>query len=302
MKSTLIAVAATVASVGSSAFAAPPSPAPVSTWNGFYAGLNAGWSWGKQDTTANFTGPAVTSINVTTPGGGSATVPVNTSSLAFQDSTHPLGAIAGLQAGYNWQGISNWVFGVEADFQASGESTNAAYQNTALLARLGVSNPPGGPTPVSITASQSLSQNDALLWFGTVRGRAGYTVWPTVMMYGTGGLAYGRLNELGPASYSLAATCGGACTATATLPGGAVVPLPYGSSQGVERSVRIGWTIGGGVEGAVPNTHVTWKVEYLFMDLGTANYTFSGPSLGTITASTHFIDNIVRVGLNYQFH
>ncbi len=52
----------------------------------------------------------------------------------------------------------------------------------------------------------------------------------------------------------------------------------------------------------MPNTHVTWKAEYLYMDLGTENYTFSIPLLGTILVSTHFTDNIVRVGLNYQFH
>jgi len=37
---------------------------------------------------------------------------------------------------------------------------------------------------------------------------------------------------------------------------------------------RAGWTIGEGIEGVVPNTHVTWKAEYLYMDLGTENYTF----------------------------
>jgi hypothetical protein len=38
------------------------------------------------------------------------------------------------------------------------------------------------------------------------------------------------------------------------------------------------------------------------MDLGTENYTFNNPLLGTILVNTHFTDNIVRVGLNYQFH
>jgi opacity protein-like surface antigen len=52
----------------------------------------------------------------------------------------------------------------------------------------------------------------------------------------------------------------------------------------------------------VPNTHVTWKAEYLYMHLGTENYTFSNPLLGTILVSSHFTDNIVRVRLNYQFH
>jgi hypothetical protein len=50
------------------------------------------------------------------------------------------------------------------------------------------------------------------------------------------------------------------------------------------------------------NTRVTWKAEYLYMDLGTENFTFNNPLLGTILVNTHFTDNIVRVGLNYQFH
>jgi outer membrane immunogenic protein len=53
---------AVIALIGTPAFAAdipvkaPPSPppAPVYSWTGFYAGMNAGWSWGKQDTTVNF--------------------------------------------------------------------------------------------------------------------------------------------------------------------------------------------------------------------------------------------------------
>jgi hypothetical protein len=38
------------------------------------------------------------------------------------------------------------------------------------------------------------------------------------------------------------------------------------------------------------------------MDLGTQNYSFNNPLLGTILVGAHFTDNIVRVGLNYQFH
>jgi opacity protein-like surface antigen len=44
-------------------------------------------------------------------------------------------------------------------------------------------------------------------------------------------------------------------------------------------------------------------IEREHADLGTENFAFcGGPILGTITLSTHFTDNIVRVGLNYQFH
>jgi opacity protein-like surface antigen len=54
----------------------------------------------------------------------------------------------------------------------------------------------------------------------------------------------------------------------------------------------------------------TWKLEYLYLDLGSIDTAtpFAAPSIfnvvtaGTFTTHTHFTDNIVRVGLNYQFH
>jgi outer membrane immunogenic protein len=48
--------------------------------------------------------------------------------------------------------------------------------------------------------------------------------------------------------------------------------------------------------------HISWKIEYLYMYLGSENFTFSNPVLGAILVNTHFTDNIVRVGLNYKFN
>jgi outer membrane immunogenic protein len=201
----------------------------------------------------------------------------------------------------------NWIFGIEADIQASGEgaSGNAQQSGPQTLVAASISCVPSCGNPRSSTSiSQSISQNGSLLWFGTVRGRIGYAIWPTVMLYGTGGLAYGRLNE------SVSASFNGSCTTNVPPCGGSigfgngtVLSVPFSVGQSFETAVtKTGWTVGGGVEGVVPNTHVTWKAEYLYMDLGTQNYTFSNPLLGTILVNTHFTDNIVRVGLNYQFH
>jgi outer membrane immunogenic protein len=221
--------------------------------------------------------------------------------VSFQESTNPSGLIGGLQFGYNWQSVSKWVFGVEADIQGAGESGSGdLHQNAAQLARLGIRGP-GGIVNVTLNTSQSISQSDGLRWFGTVRGRIGYAILPTAMVYGTGGLAYGGVNDSVAASYNLAATCSAACTGTATLANGTVVPLPFAGNQIFNSGTRTGWTLGGGVAGVVPNTRVTWKVEYLFIDLGTANYVLSGPALGTIAVNTRFVDNIARIGLNYQF-
>jgi outer membrane immunogenic protein len=185
-----------------------PPPAPVYSWTGFYFGLNAGWSWGKQDTTVNFPGPAVTSASGVFDSAGFSESCVGSGcslagpSIAYSESTRPTGAIGGVQIGYNWQVMSNWIFGIEADIQASGESAsgNAHQSGPESIAHVGITK------FVSVDASQSISQNGSLLWFGTPRGRIGYAVWPTVMLYGTGGLAYGRLNESVSASFNSSCT------------------------------------------------------------------------------------------------
>src|SRR5215469_12663260 len=103
-------------------------------------------------------------------------------------------------------------------------------------------------------------------WLSTVRGRAGYS-FGTVMPYLTGGLAAGDIRASAPGF-------GGASTTNA------------------------GWTIGGGIEIALPGNW-TAKAEYLHVDLGSFN---CGPSCGpspTNNVSIH--DDIVRAGVNYRF-
>jgi outer membrane immunogenic protein len=50
---------------------------------------------------------------------------------------------------------------------------------------------PAGAVGTNLALDQSLE------WFGTVRGRAGVLVTPQVLLYGTGGLAYGSIKSTG---------------------------------------------------------------------------------------------------------
>jgi outer membrane immunogenic protein len=79
---------------------------------------------------------------------------------------------------------------------------------------------------------------------------------------------------------------------------------------------------GFGTEGRWAWTNWTWKIEGLYVDLGTLDTTvpagrslnsafisgFGNPfadivaTAGPVTTHTHFTDDIVRAGLNYQFH
>jgi outer membrane immunogenic protein len=225
-------------------------------WSGFYIGGNVGYSWGRS-------GNAETFSNLAT----GAALFTNTSRNDVN------GVIGGGQVGYNWQS-SNWLFGLEADIQGSGEKGSS----TIICVACG-----DGPSNITSNLTQKLD------WFGTVRGRAGVLVTPAVLLYATGGLAYGEVET------------GGTITGPTLQAPLATVALPGASST------RVGWTAGAGVEGRISGNW-TAKLEYLYMDLGTVDV---GPTTTTIvntlrrpvavSYSSHFTDNILRVGLNYHF-
>lgn len=126
-------------------------------------------------------------------------------------SLQPSGVAGGLQAGYNWQS-GQLVLGVETDLQLTGADDT--------LAPWKFSNP----------------------WFGTTRGRLGFAM-NNILLYGTGGLAYGGLRAEGP---------------------------------GVNQSESsIGWTMGAGIEVAL-NQNWSAKAEYLFYSLNNNTYTTIG--------------------------
>ncbi len=162
----LVAAAAFVASTGLSSAADLPRkapayvpPAPVWSWTGFYVGVNAGGSIGR-DPTSFFTGPA----------GGPFTTLVATHTMS------PAGFIGGGQVGYNWQFAPNWVLGVEGDFQGASQKDLSCVGDC------------GGGGGTVITASQKIE------WFATARARLGYTNgdW---LWYITGGGAWAKVNN-----------------------------------------------------------------------------------------------------------
>jgi outer membrane immunogenic protein len=169
------------------------------------------------------------------------------------------GVIGGAQTGYNYQ-FGAWVLGLEADIQASGQKGGSTFQV------------PGLPTA-------TLTTDHKLEWFGTARPRLGVLATPNLLLYGTGGVAFGQVKD------SYAATVAGLGTvATATVD-----------------DVKAGWTAGAGIEGAFGGGWSA-KVEYLYIDLGKLQQTVTLPLAGVAaTFNSHVTDNIVRVGLNYKW-
>lgn len=169
MTKSLLAAAAAV--ISSAAFAADlpskkapilPPPPPPPAWTGFYLGLNAGYGWSASRDSVFGYSDAVGDGFGALVRGGALPGSVSLSNDAF---------IGGGQLGYNYQFNANFVAGVEADIQ--GVATNTATAGYAA----------GG---AYVQATRSLD------YLGTVRGRLGYAVVPSLFVYATGGLAYGQ--------------------------------------------------------------------------------------------------------------
>src|SRR5262245_14897845 len=178
MRHSLIAAfvaALTVASIQISSAADLPRKAPAYTppppvygWTGFYVGANVGYGWGNSSATES-PGDAVSGFLL-------GAFPVIGSASTSFDTT---GWAGGLQVGYNWQFNPRWVAGVEADFDWSNiKGSSSVYANIIDLPNAGTFN-----------ASQKVD------WFGTVRARLGYLATNDLLVYATGGLAYGRVNQ-----------------------------------------------------------------------------------------------------------
>jgi outer membrane immunogenic protein len=268
---------------------APPIVAPWS-WAGFYIGGNAGYSWGRASTDFDEAGSSTSVVTATTSGGApiagnGLTATVATAAIGNATSNMN-GWLGGAQAGYNWQ-VQRWVFGFEGDIQATSQKDDPTFCGT-----------PGCPLGSLIGTSTT-----KLPWFGTFRGRVGFTQdfgLTPVLFYVTGGLAYGEIDS----------------TYTGGLVGG-----PMGTVN--INSTRAGWTVGAGSEARVAQSNWTVKLEYLYMDFGNVGGAVAGSSgpvrtpfginnsdqihfITTTTtiagsANTHVTDQIVRVGLNYKF-
>jgi len=262
-------------------FAAEP---PATDWTGFYIGGNLGYNSGTDD--VNVTGLAIEDFSL--PANGST-------------SLKPTGFIGGVQAGYNWEFEPHWVVGLEADFQWTGQKNSVTQTATISSAScFGL----GSPDCSVTDALGSANVTAKLDWLGTFRGRFGYVV-DRMLVYGTGGLAYGHVQ------HSLAGSMAGAFFDSNSCQGGCPIGASFSASNS---AINVGWVLGAGIEGFLPNTNNwIWRVEYLYADLvidhvtvpfnASANIVGLGttPESGTFTYDLHFTDQIVRAALSYKF-
>ena len=182
---------------------------------------------------------------------------------------HPRGFTGGGQLGFNYQ-FGSLVTGLEADL---------AY------ARLRQTDSATGEFFIGGTLTTTIETR--LDWFGTIRARLGVLPTSNLLLYATGGLAYGSVRTSTTGSNQPDINCLDRFIYCAS-----------GSTSGIS----VGWTAGAGIEyGFAPEW--TFKTEYLYLDLGNRSVTFPDRAVpdSALTANTSFTAQVVRAGLNRRF-
>jgi outer membrane immunogenic protein len=269
----LAALSGTYSWAADMAVKAPALAAPAPSWTGYYVGLDVGYGRGHESGAFTTNDPT------------SAFIFVGLGPGMPNPSWQNRGAFGGLEAGYNWQLNKNWVLGVEADINASDINGQANGANTFDHI---------GATPVTATSTVG----EHVLWFGTVRPRLGFLASDSLLIYGTGGLAYGRVAESSYLSINPPVSLDSGVSAVNCF--GA--PCYFGNST----HTATGWAAGGGAEYAV-TSKVSFKAEYMFVNLGSGKTITSlgVPFLGRPVSSynTSFSQigfSTARVGLNLK--
>lgn len=231
-----------------------PAAAEAQTgdWDGFYAGVTAG-----QGREATFDLDAVLEV---APGTDFFPAPLAGGDFPTQRSFGGDGFVGGVFGGWNIQ--SGWlVLGGELDIQTSDVGSSISIPN----APGGAENNPDGFTDLSFGVDH----------YGTARARAGYAM-DRLLVYGTGGVAYGKVNF--DRNYRV------------------------GAAEIRERasSNRTGWTLGAGAEFAVTD-RIAVRGEYSRVDLGSGRFdtAYEDGTIGRASIDTEF--DVVRGGVSLRF-
>jgi outer membrane immunogenic protein len=258
----LLAGVAAVVGLGYSASAAdlavPPPPAPLPSWTGFYIGVHAGAAW---QSTANWT---------FTDTGGAFFAP------ASVPGTSALGAVGGIQGGYNWQFAPAWVVGVEGDISwASLSDHRAVGPLVNILGNVVLGNP-------------NVSMNANTNWLSSARAKLGFTGWlNNTMIYATGGAAWANIEYNAQLGFGPPA-----------LPTFSNAPTSF-------TTTKTGWVVGAGAEW-MATSNILLRAEYLYYGINTSatsSATIFPPGPAVLPSFTWNRENIqvFRIAGSYKF-
>lgn len=262
MKTKLLVAVTAIAALSAPAFAAdlpvkapPRVAAPAYTWTGFYVGADLGGVWKHNTATWN-------------PLPSSAAFGV----FPISGDNNGSGVTAGFHAGYNWQFAPTWVVGLEGDW--SWANAKGTLTQPWLL------NPGGG-----VVAGSFTTMSTKLDWLASIRGRLGFLVTPSLLVYGTAGVGFGDFK------YTAANSNG--------LVGVANYTTAFSSS-----TTETGWVAGGGVEWAFWE-HWSVRAEYLHYGFDHGPNAIVGAASAPAFPSNYVWSrnnvDVGRAGVSYKF-
>ena len=229
-------------------------------WTGLYAGVNGGYGGDKFEHPLDLSEEAVGFIADFLDQVLDIPQEFYPEEFGADADITSSGFFAGGQIGANWQFAPQWVAGVEAD---------AAWSD--IKGEVGISSDPccGGYPGADLELGSKVN------WFSTMRGRLGFLPTERLLLYGTGGLAVGETESYANLSFG-------------------------GDGGGISKSeTNWGWSAGGGFEYAITD-NVTFKTEYLYVDLGSMELINIEDGALTLDTDTHF--HTIKAGLNVHWN
>jgi outer membrane immunogenic protein len=249
--------------------------APIANnWTGFYLGGSVGGRWANSEWTTTCLQPGYRGID-----GCPNNYPVliaNDNPATFDSASFR----GGIYGGYNWQVAPLWIVGIEGDVAWAKNNKNHA----------GI---PGGWTPTGPGSPGLDSSNVKETWDAGIRGRLGFLINPSVLLFAAGGASWSKLEA--------SAHCGSPWTVGYCLGGGPFI----GTTETISKTMT-GWTVGGGIEWML-TSHWLVRGEYRYTQYGTLSGTFfpgfNGANLNgdALSASVNLNTHTALLGAAYKF-
>ena len=180
------------------------------------------------------------------------------------------GFYATVDAGYGWSSSTLTASGMSTTVHPKGAVLSGGFgynfQAGSLVFGVEGDSGPSWMRDTNAAAAPCASCEVRNHYLATVRGRLGYA-FDNWLPYATAGAAFGDIT----------------------------IKTPAGGSQGEN---KVGWTAGAGLEYAFTGTRWSTKLEYLYVNLGSA--TCDAMHCG-VSTTADLKANVVRLGLNYKF-
>lgn len=242
--------------------------ASIGDWRGFYAGAALGAKRGDADWTTTAVGDPPT--------------PPAALDASSPRSFDPSGAWVGGYLGYNLQS-TDWVYGAEVDIgRANTTQSSTGIPGCTILCY------EDAPGPGKDSASV------AMKWDSSARLRLGRLVAPNLLLFGTAGIAWQRVEA--------SATCENSLSDPTCL-----VAPPFLVKTQTNATTMRGWTAGAGAEWKLSEKWLL-RSEYRYADYGTWTGAFfqgqpaTDPGADTTRYNLKVRTHLLTLGLAFRFN